>query len=249
MYLRDTTNSVIEKIKRLISIVEKLQQTATKGSDALDLVGDSANNNAAKMGRAAQQSQYLSSTFDDIKNKVGYFLSLNYIFDTMTQKIREAVQTTREMDKDMTQIGLVLGKTSTQVWKNFSTYSQMAARLNTTTSEVTQSMKLFYQQGLNTTEVNKMVEASAVAAALGESTMAEASETLTSILNSYNLNAHQAMEVTDKISQIAIVSAADFGELSTAIEKVASSAASAGLDLDHMMGYLAKMITKPKKLR
>lgn len=235
-------NQTIEKIKRLISIVEKLQQTATKGSDALDLVGNSANNNATKMGRAAQQSQYLSSTFDDIKNKVGYFLSLNYIFDTMTQKIREAVQTTREMDKDMTQIGLVLGKTSTQVWKNFSTYSQMAARLNTTTSEVTQSMKLFYQQGLNTTEVNKMVEASAVAAALGESTMAEASETLTSILNSYNLNAHQAMEVTDKISQIAIVSAADFGELSTAIEKVASSAASAGLDLDHMMGYLAKMI-------
>lgn len=194
------------------------------------------------IARAAEQSQFLGSTFDDLRNKVGYFLSLNYLFDQMTRKVTEAVQTTKEMDKNMTQIGLVLGKTSTQVWRNFDTYSQMAERLNTTTSQVTNSMKLFYQQGLNTTEVNKMVEASAIAAALGESTLAEASETLTSILNSYSLSANDALMVTDKISQIAIVSAADFGELSTAIEKVASSAASAGLDLDHMMGYLAKMI-------
>lgn len=197
---------------------------------------------ADNIGKAAEQSQYLGSTFDDIKNKIGYFLSLNYVFDQITRKITEAVQVTKEMDKDMTQIGLVLGKTSGQVWKNFDTYSKMAERLNTTTSQVTNSMKLFYQQGLNTTEVNKMVEASAIAAALGESTLAEASETLTSILNSYSLSANDALMVTDKISQIAIVSAADFGELSTAIEKVASSAASAGLDLDHMMGYLAKMI-------
>ena len=197
---------------------------------------------ADNLALAAEQSSYLGSTFDDIKNKIGYFLSLNYVFDQITRKITEAVQVTKEMDKDMTQIGLVLGKTSGQVWKNFDTYSKMAERLNTTTSQVTSSMKLFYQQGLTTTEVNRMVEASAIAAALGESTMAEASETLTSIINSYNLSAKDAMTVTDKISQIAIVSAADFGELSTAIEKVASSAASAGLDLDHMMGYLAKMI-------
>ena len=118
----------------------------------------------------------------------------------------------------------------------------MADRLSTTTSEVTSAMKLFYQQGLNTVQVNKMVEASAIAAALGESTLAEASETLTSIINSYSLSASDALSVTDKISQVAIVSAADFGEISTAIEKVASSAATAGLDLDHMMGYLAKMI-------
>lgn len=214
----------------------------TVDPEILGEIGEKAEEGAKNLEKAAEQSQFLGSTFDDLKGKVGYFLSLNYLFDQMTRKIGEAVAKTKEMDKDMTQIGLVLGKTSGQVWRNFDTYSKMADRLNTTTSEVTNSMKLFYQQGLNTSEVNKMVEASAIAAALGESSMAEASETLTSIINSYNLSANDAMMVTDKISQIAIVSAADFGELSTAIEKVASSAASAGLDLDHMMGYLAKMI-------
>lgn len=230
------------QIENTIKTLNAVTGSTTNFSAVEKQAGENAIQLSENVKKAAQQSQYLSTTFDDIKNKVGYFLSLNYVFDQVTRKISEAVQTTKEMDKDMTQIGLVLGKTSGQVWKNFDTYSQMATRLNTTTSQVTNSMKLFYQQGLNTAEVNKMVEASAIAAALGESSMAEASETLTSIINSYSLSANDALTVTDKISQIAIVSAADFGELSVAIEKVASSAASAGLDLDHMMGYLAKMI-------
>ena len=56
------------------------------------------------------------------------------------------------------------------------------------------------------------------------------------------------MDVTDKISEVAIASAADFDEISTAIEKVASSAANAGLDLDHLMGYLGKMIDNIKNI-
>lgn len=236
------TNSINSALN-LQKMADRLKNIiVSTNTDGFKSIGEEAKEASIGITKAAQQSQYLGNTFDDLKNKIGYFLSLNYVFDQITRKISEAVNITKEMDKDMTQIGLVLGKTSGQVWKNFGTYSSMAERLNTTTSQVTNSMKLFYQQGLNTSEVNKMVEASAIAAALGESTMAEASETLTSIINSYNLSANEAMMVTDKISQIAIVSAADFGELSTAIEKVASSAASAGLDLDHMMGYLAKMI-------
>lgn len=227
---------------RLDSIDAALNPRLRVDPEVFESIAKESNNASKSIARAAEQSQYLGSTFDDLKNKVGYFLSMNYVFDQLTRKIREASDFTKNLDKDMTQIGLVLGQTSSQTWKNFDTYSQMADRLNTTVSDVTASMKLFYQQGLNTVEVNKMVEASAIAAALGESTMAEASETLTSIINSYNLTASQAIKVTDKISMVAMVSAADFGELSTAIEKVASSAASAGLDLDHMMGYLGKMI-------
>lgn len=250
--------SVIEQVKDFVTkitgeagnnasdqdIEDLSRNIAFNGEDVRNVedIAPAANRAADALQRAGQNSQYLGSTFEDIGARISTFFSLNYVFTQVTKKINEAVNSVREMDKDMTQIGLVLGKTSGGVWKSFNTYSQMAERLNTTTSEVTQSMKLFYQQGLNTSEVNKMVEASAIAAALGESSMAEASETLTSIINSYNLSANDAITVTDKISQIAIVSAADFGELSTAIEKVASSAASAGLDLDHMMGYLAKMI-------
>lgn len=231
--------------KKVSRAHQVLQQNVNTTSNAKKATID--HSNAVKeasdnLEKAADRSKFLGSTLDDFKNKVQYFLSLNYALDFVTRTARQATTFVRDLDKDMVQIGLVLEQTSDKVWKNFDTYSNMANRLSTTTSDVTAAMKLFYQQGLNTSEVNKMVEASAIAAALGESTMAEASETLTSIINSYNLSANEALSVTDKISQVAIVSAADFGELSTAIEKVASQAATVGLDLDHMMGYLGKMI-------
>ena len=54
-----------------------------------------------------------------LKNRAGYFLSLNFIFDKLTQTIRNAAQSTVEFDKNFTQIGLVLNQTSGQVWKKF----------------------------------------------------------------------------------------------------------------------------------
>ena len=197
---------------------------------------------STNINKATESTMYWGDALDDLKNQFMIFTSFAFLLDKTVQVVNQAAQQTKEIDKDMVQIGLVLQQTSSETWKNFDTYAKTADRLSTTTSEVTAAMKLFYQQGLNTAEVNKMVEASAIAAALGETTLAESAETLTSIVNSYELSANQALDVTDKISQVAIVSAADFGEMSTAIEKVASSAASAGLDLDHLMGYLGKMI-------
>ena len=212
---------------------------SVKALDSLQVSSETYSNN---INKATESTMYWGDALEDLKSQFMLITSFGFLLDKTVQTINKAATQTKEIDKDMVQIGLVLQQTSSETWKNFDTYSKTADRLSTTTSEVTAAMKLFYQQGLNTAEVNKMVEASAIAAALGESTLADAAETLTSIVNSYELSADQALDVTDKISQVAIVSAADFGEMSVAIEKVASSAASAGLDLDHLMGYLGKMI-------
>lgn len=236
------TQDALNNLKGNLKPIHQIVDGSKKAEQSVNKLSESAYNTSMNFGRAAQESRYFGDAIDSIVNKAKYLASLPFLLDTISRKGREAINMTLDMDKDMTQIGLVLETTASNAWKSFNTYSQMADRLSTTTSEVTTAMKLFYQQGLNTVETNKMVEASAIAAALGETSMAEASETLTSIVNSYQLSANDALDVTDKISQVAIVSAADFDEMSVAIEKVASSAASAGLDLDHLMGYLGKVI-------
>lgn len=240
--LRDSIKGIKNNFLPGAEDLDRIYNDIKNTTPEVEQASQSTEKMAQNIHNAANESRFLGSTIQELSGRLMYFFSANYLFDLFVRKIREAAEAIRAMDKDMTQIGLVLGKTSRQAWKSFDTYADMASRLNTTVADVTSSMKLFYQQGLNTSQVNKMVEASAIAAALGETSMAEASETLTSIINSYNLSASEALSVTDKISQVAIVSAADFNEISTAIEKVAASASSAGLDIDHMMGYLAKMI-------
>lgn len=207
------------------------------------------NNTIQTLAAQAQQLQRNSTfaktfndTFGQVTRTLGTYVSLNYIVNQVFSSIGKGINTIKEMDKSITQIGIVTGKTAQTVWNSFSTYNNQAKRLNTTTTQLLDATKLYYQQGLNTAEVNKMVEATAIAAALGEVEMAEAADTLTAIMNGYSMAATEAMNVTDKISAVGADSAADFGELSAAIEKVASSAATAGIDLDHLLGYLGKMV-------
>lgn len=197
---------------------------------------------AQQLQRNTTFAKTFNDTFGQITKTLGTYVSLNYIVNQVFSSISKGLNTVKEMDKSITQIGIVTGKTAQTVWNSFSTYNNQAKRLNTTTTQLLDATKLYYQQGLNTAEVNKMVEATAIAAALGEVEMAEAADTLTAIMNGYSMAATEAMNVTDKISAVGADSAADFGELSFAIEKVASSAATAGIDLDHLLGYLGKMV-------
>lgn len=245
----NNTNTTIQNLEE-----ERVQLEANKKAEEekLRLQQETKQRIDATIESLKQQTQQLqqnsataktfNETFGQIGKTLGTYISLNYMINKVIGSIRKGISVVEEMDASITQIGIVTGKTSQEVWSSFSTYNAQAKRLNTTTTELLEATKLYYQQGLNTAEVNEMVEATAVAAALGEVQMGEAANTLTAIMNGYGMAATQAMEVTDKISAVGADSAADFGELSTAIEKVASSAATAGIDLDHLLGYIGKMV-------
>ncbi len=53
--------------------------------------------------------------------------------------------------------------------------------------------------------------------------------------------------ITDKFAAVGAFSAADFHELSVAMEKVASSAYSAGMSFDYTLGMLAKGVETTKE--
>ena len=240
---------------KIIAMAQNRQEQANDNAATEELIRlkdearqrvDNMTQSLLRQSQQLQQSSTISKTFNQtfgqIGRTVGTYISLNYIVNQIFSTIRRGISTVKEMDDSITQIGVVTNRTSQEVWAGFETYNAQAKRLKTTTTQLLQATKLYYQQGLNTAEVNEMVEATAIAAALGEVEMAEAADTLTAIMNGYEIAATKAMEVTDKISAVGADSAADFGELSSAIEKVASSAATAGIDLDHLLGYLGKMI-------
>ena len=231
-----------EKVAALKQTYEQQIQTKMEATQRIAQMTQELQKQSIQLQQASAAQRTFNETIGQIGKTVGTYVSLNYIVNQIFSTIRSGMGTIKQMDDSITQIGVVTNKTSQEVWSSFSTYNAQAKRLKTTTTQLLDATKLYYQQGLNTAEVNSMVEATAIAAALGEVEMAEAADTLTAIMNGYEMSATKAMEVTDKISAVGADSAADFGELSTAIEKVASSAATAGIDLDHLLGYLGKMI-------
>ena len=203
---------------------------------------DLTNKQAVEIKKASAAQNLFNDTVGELGVQIGTYFSLGYVLNHIFNLLRTGIDTIERMDDSIVQIGIVTNQTAQEVWGDIDKYIKQAKDLHMTTTDLLSATKLYYQQGLNTAEVNSMVEATARAAALGETTMADAANTLTSIMNSYQISATKMLDITDKISAVGSDSAADFGEMSQAIEKVASSAATAGLDIDHLMGYLGKMI-------
>ena len=210
--------------------------------DTLKDTGDKAGDLADTFNKAKAQSDALSATFGSLANRITNSISALTVFNKSIQIIHKAIDSVKELDAAFTQIAIVSEKTNEEAWQMFDSFNKLAKQYSITTKDLTEGAKLFYQQGLNEADTMKMVEASTISAALGEVSMAEAANTLTAAIQGYNESASVALDYTDKIAMVGAVSAADFNELSVAMEKTASSAYTAGIDFDHLLGYLGKMI-------
>ena len=223
----------LDKLKQ--SYEELSQLIGTKITQALE-------KSELALKKQSASAKVNSEALDVVKSKVKELVSIYFLFNQVGKVINNAVQEVKALDKELTQIAIVTKQTNEEMWDTFNTFNKAAAQLSTTTRQYLEGAKIFYQQGMNTAEVMEMVEATTKAAALSGIDFREASETLTAAINGYNMEATQAMNVTDKFAAVGAASAADFAELSTAMEKVASQAYSSGMSFDSLLGILAKGI-------
>lgn len=158
------------------------------------------------------------------------------------QQFSQIIDTYRDLDKSLTQIAVVSGRTRDQMWGMIETYNEMAQRLGTTTQAVVESSKLYFQQGRTQSEVMKLVEQTTILATISELDFATATDYLTAAINGFKLSADEAINVTDVWANLAAKAAVDANELAVAISKVASLAASAGMEIESTSAFLTKMI-------
>lgn len=170
----------------------------------------------------------------------GTFLgtSLSNLFQTGLNK---GVQFFKEYDEILTRTMMVTTMTREEVNELTSSYNTLANQLSSTTKDVAAAQLVFYQQGLSTQEALKMTEASIAISKTGGIESAEAADRLTAAIRGYQLSANEAMDLADKMSALDAAAASSVDELTVAMQKSASQARMAGLDLDYYMAYLSTM--------
>ena len=234
-YYNDVLNELVNTQKLTVDQAQAVAKGLTEQANAAKEGADHAHELEVKQ-------KALESTFGSLAHRIESAVSAMAIFNKSMQIIRSAIKSVEDLDAAFTQIAIVSEQSGEAAWKMFDSFNSLAKQYSITTKDLTEGAKLFYQQGLSAADTMKMVEASTVSAALGEVSMTEAANTLTAAIQGYNESAAVAMDYTDKIAMVGAVSAADFNELSAAMEKTASSAYTAGIDFDHLLGYLGKMI-------
>ena len=189
-----------------------------------------------------QQKLTNSKVAKTIENQVTRYIGLNAVYQYSKKYIQDLVKTYKEFDESLVAIAAVTGQTRDEMWANIGVYNKMAQSLGTTTQEVINASKLYYQQGLTTTSVLKLTEETVKLATIAELDSADATEYLTTAMNGFKLSAEESTRVTDVWANLAAKTASDVDELAVAISKVASLAENAGMEIETASAFLNQMI-------
>ncbi len=228
----------VEWTKTLTPIITALGQAAglsaqevTKLTNAIGLEEKAAKD-------AANENKKEALKLADVVTGTFLGTSVSSMFESA---LRRGVEFFKEYDETLTRTMMVTGMTRDEVNNLTSSYNKLANQLSSTTKDVAAAQLVFYQQGLGTSEALKMTEASIAISKTGGIEAGEAANRLTAAVRGYKLAANDAMDIADKMSALDAAAASSVDELTIAMQKSASQARMAGLDLDYYMAYLSTM--------
>lgn len=201
----------------------------------------------AQVSTTVKKHKSLMDGFGDTLFNSARWTVASSIVHSIQGSIQKALYFTKDLDRSLTSIRVVSGK-SAEDMKKFAVEANNAAKaLSTTTNEYAEASLVFFQQGMNQQDVRTMTDTTIMAARIAGETTEEMSNLLTSAVNGYKLAAEEVTTVTDKLSAVGAGTAADFQELSIAMSKVASMANIAGVPIDNLIAQIATIVSITKE--
>lgn len=224
---------------------KKLNASFATQANAIEQVGDAYLEQQQLMDRTADGflsamngSDSLSSS---IENQILKWGSLNAIVDVAQRSIQDIIQTYQELDDNLAAISSVSGISTEALWGDMPSMIDNADRLALSVNDLTNGMLLFYQQGLDTAEMEIRLDAAGKMATISQQDLATAVDQLTSTMNAFGMAGDDAQRVVDTYAALAGATATDVEELATAMARTASIAKSAGLSFEETTAFLTTM--------
>ena len=231
--------------------LEQLKASVLSSVTAFPMLGQAFSSAAAEIntvttriqdGRAKLAS--LDATINKmqgVSNFINRYIGLYAIVNKVTKAVRDAFNNIRELDKVITDIAVVTNMSQADLWGKISEYTSMAQQYGVATKDVYSVSQIFYQQGLQTSQVMSLTTETLKMAKIAGIDYTDAANAMTVAVRAYNIEMSNAQMVTDVYSALAAKFAVSSAEIANAMEKTASSAASVGMTLQSTSAFISVM--------
>lgn len=209
------------------------EEEQTKARTEAQERNKTAQNNLNKETDSGEQS---------MAKKITTGLKYYVVLNQLRRIYRSLVRTISDFDRAMTTVAMVSSMNREQVWDLAGAYQELGDQVGMAATEVANLSIYFFRQGRSASDALEMTRVAAESARVAAIDATESANYLTSAINGFQLAASDAELVADRFAALGAASASSYDELARAMSKVAPSARSAGVDIDHMMGFLAKGI-------
>lgn len=177
-------------------------------------------------------------------SRIQQFVGLQGGIQIARRAMRDAINTIEELDAAMTEMAVVTDLGVGDYWDQLPQHTENANKLGVAIKDVYQAETLYYQQGLKTNEVVAMSSQTLKMARIAGLSAEDATNKMTAALRGFNmeLNETSAQRIADVYSELAAITASDVDEISSAMTKTASIAASAGMQFETTAAFLSQII-------
>ena len=182
------------------------------------------------------------SKLSGVSNFINRYIGIYAVMRRVVSAIRDAFNNIKELDKNITNIAVVTNMSQQDLWGKIGEYTAMAQQYGVATKDVYTVSQIFYQQGLQTSQVLELTTETLKMAKIAGIDYSDAANAMTVAVRAFKIEMSEAQQVTDTYSALAAKFAVSSAEIANAMEKTASSAASVGMSLQSTSAFMSVMI-------
>ncbi len=190
------------------------------------------------INKSTGATKQLGAGLDGLIGRFARMASSYLIFMQLQRAIYSSITAVKELDSAMTSLQIVTEKSDAQIKNMVGNYADMAKELGVTLQSVMEGSEEWLRQGFTEEQTNELLRASTMLSTVGNMEASQATESLTSILNGFNMEVSQATMVIDTLNQLDLKYATSAKELATAMQRVSSVAKTAGMDFQELASII-----------
>ncbi len=193
-----------------------------------------------------QTHKLLDSIATTMKNTIQWNLASNAM-NLITRSISESYGYVKRLDSSLNNIRIVSGQSADQM-AEFAVQANNAAKaLGTQTTNYTDAALIYYQQGLDSEQVEARTNATIKMANVTGDSAEEVSSYMTAIWNNFDDGSQSLEHYADVITALGASTASSSAEISEGLEKFASIGETVGLSYDYATSALATVVANTRQ--
>lgn len=167
------------------------------------------------------------------------FTAAQTFLQGISNAAQEAYQWVENLNKAVNEIGVVTGKTDSQLDAVTQNAIEGSQRLRVAAQDYAEGALIFYQQGLNDDEVARRNEITIQAAEAAGASVQEMSSQLTAIWNTYKMVGDEQQRAASVGAKMAADTAVDFSDIAEAMQTAAAPAEQMGVSYNSLAAIIA----------
>ena len=220
-----------------VTLLEKEIKKALKGRYSLGALDSKSF--SQPLGRIKGQLGEFEKSLEASNARVIAFGASVAAIGAVSMALKGMVQSAIDVEKSLTEINTILGVSNKNLEKFGNSLFSIANNTGQSFAVVAEAANELARQGLGLTETLQRANDALILTRISGMKAAESVAALTAVMNGYNAAAYTSAEITNKLAAVDAAFAVSSQDLAEALRRVGSTAATAGVGLEELLGIVA----------